>query len=106
MRKEDMPSPVKAGRARKKALRQATPFQFAIADRIDFLNAAAWDALTGSGTFFLCRDYLRLLHAAIDESIALGCRAFPSAARYWSPKPGWVACLRRWRSGCVTASRC
>jgi hypothetical protein len=36
-------------------------FHFAFADRIDFLNEAAWDAVAAKGSLFLRRDVLRVL---------------------------------------------
>src|SRR5260221_200099 len=62
-------APIKVDRARKKALRKAALFQFAIADRIDFLSAPAWDAVTQSATFFLQRDYLRMLEAVAPDNL-------------------------------------
>jgi len=34
-----------------------------IGDRVDFLNPAHWDALTGEASFLMSRDYQRLLEA-------------------------------------------
>ncbi len=70
MSKKEKPAPIRIDRARKKALRQATPFQFAIADGIDFLNADAWDAVTASATVFLQRDYLRMLEAVAPDNLS------------------------------------
>ena len=36
-------------------------FNFAFADRVDFLNRAAWDAVTDGGSLFLRRDVLRVV---------------------------------------------
>jgi hypothetical protein len=36
-------------------------FHFAFADRIDFLNEAAWDAVVANGSLFLRRDVLRVI---------------------------------------------
>ena len=36
-------------------------FHFAFADRIDFLNKAAWDAVAANGSLFLRRDVLRVI---------------------------------------------
>jgi len=36
-------------------------FHFAFADRIDFLNEAAWDAVAANGSLFLRRDVLRVI---------------------------------------------
>ena len=49
---------------RRKKRREPTGFQFAFADRISFLDAAHWDALTDGATVFSSRAYL----AALDDS--------------------------------------
>jgi len=36
-------------------------FHFAFADRVDFLNEAAWDAVAANGSLFLRRDVLRVI---------------------------------------------
>lgn len=36
-------------------------FHFAIADRIDFLNEAAWGSVAANGSPFLRRDVLRVI---------------------------------------------
>jgi hypothetical protein len=38
-------------------------FDFALADRVDFLNGAAWDAVTAGGSQFLQRKVLRVIEA-------------------------------------------
>lgn len=38
-------------------------FDFALADRVDFLNGAAWEAVTASGSQFLQRKVLRVIEA-------------------------------------------
>lgn len=38
-------------------------FDFALADRVDFLNGAAWDAVTARGSQFLQRKVLRVIEA-------------------------------------------
>src|SRR5690349_20446693 len=38
-------------------------FDFALADRVDFLNGAAWDAITAGGSQFLQRKVLRVIEA-------------------------------------------
>jgi len=38
-------------------------FDFALADRVDFLNGAAWDAVTARGSLFLQRKLLRVIEA-------------------------------------------
>ncbi|PTT76025.1 GNAT family N-acetyltransferase, partial [Pelomonas sp. HMWF004] len=55
--------PVKALReikARRVARRSSSGLQLALADSVDFLNAAHWDGLAAQ-TVFLSRDYLRVL---------------------------------------------
>lgn len=39
-------------------------FGFALADRVDYLDASRWDALTASNSIFLSRRYLRVLEDA------------------------------------------
>ena len=36
-------------------------FHFAFADRIDFLNEAAWDSVAANDSFFLRRDVLSVI---------------------------------------------
>ncbi|MBN8738870.1 MAG: hypothetical protein BGP24_13115 [Lysobacterales bacterium 69-70] len=43
----------------------------ALADRIDFLNPEHWDALTRDASFFLSRDYRRLLETHTPEGMQL-----------------------------------
>lgn len=45
-------------------LRHSTGLQFAFAERVDFLNPAAWDSLAGGHGLFMSRDYLRALETA------------------------------------------
>jgi len=40
-----------------------------IADRVDFLNPAHWDALTGDASFFMSRDYRRLLETHAPDGM-------------------------------------
>ncbi|RTL41224.1 MAG: GNAT family N-acetyltransferase [Burkholderiales bacterium] len=47
-------------KARRVARRSASGLQLVLADRVDFLNPAHWDALAAQ-TIFLSRDYLRVL---------------------------------------------
>ncbi|MBL8299655.1 MAG: GNAT family N-acetyltransferase [Rhodanobacteraceae bacterium] len=53
--------------------KRATPsgLDCALADRIDFLNPEHWDALTRDASFFLCRDYRRLLEQHRPEGMQL-----------------------------------
>lgn len=43
--------------------RRPSGFDFALADRVDFLNGAAWDAVTAGGSQFLQRKVLRVIEA-------------------------------------------
>ena len=45
----------------RRRLRQPSGLRFAMADRIDQLNPAAWDALAEGRSWFFSRDYLRML---------------------------------------------
>jgi hypothetical protein len=44
-------------------------FDFALADRVDFLNGAAWDAVTAGGSQFLQRKVLRVIEAHGPENL-------------------------------------
>lgn len=44
-------------------------FDFALADRVDFLNGAAWDAVTARGSQFLQRKVLRVIEAHGPENL-------------------------------------
>jgi predicted N-acyltransferase len=44
-------------------------FGFAISDGIDYLDGAAWDALTATSSFFMKRPYLRALEKAGPENL-------------------------------------
>lgn len=69
--KAPKPDPVKAVktlRQRHKARRTASGLQFALADRIDFVNPEHWDSLA-SQTIFLSRDYLRVLEQHAPDNI-------------------------------------
>lgn len=44
-------------------------FHFAFADRIDFLNEAAWDAVAANGSLFLRRDVLRVVERHGPENV-------------------------------------
>jgi hypothetical protein len=46
-----------------------TGFQFALADRVDYLDAASWDRAVSGASVFLSRDYLRALAAAPPENL-------------------------------------
>jgi hypothetical protein len=69
--KPPKPDPVAAVatlRQRHKARRTASGLRFVLADRIDFVNAAHWDALAAQ-TVFLSRDYLRVLEQHAPSNI-------------------------------------
>lgn len=53
--------------------KRATPggIDCALADRIDFLNPEHWDALTRDASFFLTRDYRRLLEQHLPDGMQL-----------------------------------
>src|SRR5690349_13885686 len=55
-------------KSRHTARRQASGLQLALADCIDALNPAHWDALS-SQTVFLSRDYLRVLETHGPKNI-------------------------------------
>src|SRR4030095_16050781 len=46
-----------------------TGFGFALADRVDYLDAKRWDALTASDSLFLSRPYLRVLEDAGPDNL-------------------------------------
>ena len=54
-------SALREWRGRHEERHRPSGFHFAFADRIDFLNEAAWDAVTAKGSLFLRRDVLRVL---------------------------------------------
>jgi hypothetical protein len=54
----------------KRALRRPSELEFAIADGIDYVNPAHWDALTAGAGFFFERGYLRVLETAGPENLA------------------------------------
>jgi Acetyltransferase (GNAT) domain len=53
---------------RRVARRTPTGYEFAFADRVDFLNAADWDALAGHSVF-LSRAYLRVLESHLPANM-------------------------------------
>lgn len=55
-------------KARRVARRTASGLQLVLADRIDFVNPAHWDALAAQ-TVFLSRDYLRVLEAHAPDNL-------------------------------------
>lgn len=55
-------------KSRRVARRKASGLHFALADRIDFLNAADWNSLSHQSVF-LSREYLQVLEAHTPENI-------------------------------------
>jgi hypothetical protein len=55
-------------KARRVARRSSSGLQLVLADRVDFLNPAHWDALAAQ-TIFLSRDYLRVLEEHAPENV-------------------------------------
>lgn len=55
---------VRDARSRHVARHQPTQAEFAIADRVDFLDPAAWDAVTREAGVFLGRPFLRAFQSA------------------------------------------
>ncbi|HEX4330378.1 MAG TPA: GNAT family N-acetyltransferase [Burkholderiales bacterium] len=53
----------------KRALRRPSELEFAIADGIDYVNPAHWDAVTRDAGFFFERSYLRVLESAGPENL-------------------------------------
>src|SRR6185436_7685518 len=56
-------------RARHAERRRPTGFGFVFADRIEYLDAAKWDAVTRGGSFFLRRDILRVVEQHGPDNI-------------------------------------
>ncbi len=54
---------------KRRTLRGPSELHFALADRISFLDGASWDSLTKDGSFFMQRDYLRMLEAVGPDNI-------------------------------------
>ena len=63
----------RAARARHAERRTPTGLGFALADGVDYLDGAAWDALTAGESVFLSRDYLRALSAAGPRNVQPRC---------------------------------
>ena len=55
-------------KARRVARRSSSGLQLVLADRVDFLNPAHWDALAAQ-TVFLSRDYLRVLEQHAPDNL-------------------------------------
>jgi len=56
-------------RARHQERHQPTSYGFVFADRVDYLDAARWDAVAAQGSFFLRRDVLRVIERHGPENI-------------------------------------
>jgi len=56
-------------RASHRERQRPTGFGFALADSIDYLDAARWDELTAAASVFLSRPYLRVLEQAGPENL-------------------------------------
>lgn len=52
-----------------RARRRPTGFGFALADSVEYLDAARWDELTAPHSLFLSREYLRVLEEAGPENL-------------------------------------
>ncbi len=53
----------------KRALRRPSDLEFAIADGIDYVNPAHWDAVTAGAGFFFERGYLKVLETAGPDNL-------------------------------------
>jgi hypothetical protein len=62
-------SRLKADLAERKQLRSPSPLQFAIADRIGFLDAPSWDQVVRDRSVFLSRAYLAMLEGARPDNL-------------------------------------
>jgi hypothetical protein len=56
-------------RGRHQERHRPTGFGFALADRVDYLDAARWDAVTSGASVFLRRDVLRVIEKHGPENI-------------------------------------
>jgi predicted N-acyltransferase len=54
-----------------KAAKQPSGFEFALADRLDFLNGEHWGKLAANGSVFLSREYLSALREAGPHDLML-----------------------------------
>src|SRR5439155_14198508 len=58
---------IKDARQRHRERHRPSGFEFALADRIQFLNREHWDAVTAASGYFLSRSYLSLLEECCRE---------------------------------------
>src|SRR3989442_9248277 len=59
-----------AARERHRERHRPSGFGFALADSIDYLDAATWDAVSAGQSLFLQRRYLRALERACPDNLA------------------------------------
>ncbi len=59
-----------AARARHRERHRPSGFGFALADSIDYLDAATWDAVSAGQSLFLQRRYLGALERACPDNLA------------------------------------
>ena len=83
---------LKDARERHKQRHRPTGFEFASADRIQFLNADHWDAATAGSGFFLRRSYLALLEKCCPKGLHL---RFALIYQQGEPKAAVVAQILR-----------
>src|SRR6266436_1710508 len=60
---------IRALQERHRERHRPTGFGFIFADRVDYLDPARWDAVTGTGSVFLSRDLLRVIEQHGPENI-------------------------------------
>ena len=60
---------IKSALARHKRRAKPSGLHSVLADRVDFLNPAHWDELTGNASFFMSRAYRRLLETHAPEGM-------------------------------------
>lgn len=79
---------LKDAQERHKETHRPTGFEFALADRIHFLNGNHWDAATASAGFFLRRSYISLLEKCCPEEF---CSRYALIYRNGEPQGAVVA---------------
>ncbi|MBL8814829.1 MAG: GNAT family N-acetyltransferase [Planctomyces sp.] len=65
-----MSSRLQAAKDAHRKRHSTTGFEFAIADRIDYLPTKYWDAVTKGQSWFLSSEYLRILEQAMPEGLS------------------------------------
>jgi hypothetical protein len=68
-RKAGLVETIRAAKRRHEARHAPSGFEFAFADRIAFVNASHWDALTNGASVFASRAYLGALDAAAPANV-------------------------------------